>query len=248
MRRQIGVALGAAVLAVAGAVPAAAAMGQGPGHDLPNEPGVNVLAHADTADYSLAFTAHTKKTGDAHGSIDFVDGDVAITNLDLRRLAFMDEDTAASGGCTHGAMIIARGTALYNGVEQVKIWVDLQDRENGDRVRIRAMALKDHDGHDDGGDDHGTTPGGPGGMPGGTPGGGHDDGTDGHTDGHTDGTDGHTDGTDGHTDGTDGHTDGTDGHTDGHEGCSDGGSPWLYRSHWFDVRDVNVNYKGYAKK
>ena len=105
----------------------------------------------------------------------------------------------------------------------MKIWVDLQDRENGDRVRIRAMALKDHDGHDEGGDDHGTAPGGPGGMPGGTPGGGHEDGTDGHTDG-------------------------TDGHTDGHEGCSDGGSPWLYRSHWFDVRDVYVHFKGYMKK
>ncbi len=219
MRRQIGVALGAAALAVAGAVPAAAAMGQGAGHDLPNEPGVNVLAHADTAEYLLAFTAHTNKTGDAHGSIDFVHGDVSLTKLDLSRLAFMDEAAAASGGCTHGAMIIARGTAQYNGVEQVKIWVDLQDRENGDRVRIRAMALKDHDGHDEGGDDHGTSPGGPPGAPGGAPKGGHEDGTDEHTDG-----------------------------TDGHEGCSDGGSPWLYRSHWFDVRDVDVHLKGYMKK
>ncbi|MGA7687904.1 MAG: hypothetical protein WCA29_01580 [Jiangellales bacterium] len=230
MRRQVGVALGAAALAVAGAIPAAAAMGQGPGHDLPNTPGVNVLAHADAADYSLAFTVHTSKSGDAHGSIDFVHGDVSLTKLDLSRLAFMDEAAAASGGCTHGAMIIARGTALYNGTEQVKIWVDLQDRHEGDRVRIRAMALKDHDGHDDGGDDHGTAPGGPGGMRGGTSGGGHEDGTDGHTGGHDEGTDSHEDG------------------TDGHDGCSDGGSPWLYRSHWFDVPDVDVHLKGYMKK
>jgi hypothetical protein len=208
MRKQVGTAIAAAVLAAAGAVPAAAAMGQGPGHDLPNEPGVNVRAHADTADYSLAFTAHTSKSGDAHGSIDFADGDVAITELDLRRLAFMDEETAASGGCTHGAMIIARGTALYNGTEQVRIWVDLQDRDDGDRARIRAMALRDHDGHEDG--------------------------TDGHTDGHEDGTNGYTDG----------HEDGAD----GHDGCSDGGSPWMYRSHWFEVRDVAVHVKGYMRR
>ena len=222
MRRQIGVVLGAVALAVAGTVPAAAAMGQGAGHNLDNAKGVNVLAHADTAEYSLAFTAHTNKTGDAHGSIDFVDGDVEITKLDLRRLAFMDEATAASGGCTHGAMIIARGTAVYNGTEQVKIWVDLQDRDEGDRVRIRAMALKDHDGHDEGGDDHGSEPGHTGGTPGGGPGGGHEDGSVEHDDGTE--------------------------HDDGHEGCSGGGSPWLYRSHWFDVRDVNVNVKGYMKK
>ena len=201
MRKQVAIAIAAAVLAVAGTVPAAAAMGEGPGHDLPNEPGVNVLAHADTADYSLAFTAHTSRSGDAHGSIEFVDGDVAITKLDLRRLAFMDEETAASGGCSHGAMVIARGTALYNGTEPVKVWVDLQDREDGDRARIRAMALTDHDGHDDGGDEHAT---------------------DGHTDGHEDGT-------------------------DGHDGCGEGGSPWLYRSHWLDVRDVAVHVKGYGK-
>jgi hypothetical protein len=231
MRRQILTAVSAGALVIAGAIPAAAAMGQGPGHDLPNEPGVNVLAHADTADYSLAFTAHTSKSGDAHGSIDFQTDGVTLTKLDLSRLALVTAEAAAANGCTHGAMWIARGTALYNGTDEVRVWIDLQDRDEGsDLVRIRAMAMKDHDGHDDGGDDHGSMPGGPGG----TPGGGHEDGTD--------GTDGHTDGTDGHTDGHD-----DDGHDDGHTGCGGGGSPWLYRSHWFAVRDVAVHDKGYAK-
>ena len=231
MRRNIITAVSAAALVIAGAVPAAAAMGQGPGHNLPNEPGVNVLAHADTSDYSLAFTAHTKKSGDAHGSIDFETDGVTLTKLDLHRLALVTAEAAAANGCQHGAMWIARGTALFNGTEQVRVWIDLQDREDeSDLVRIRAMALKDHDGHDDGTDDHATDPGHTGGSPGGSPGGGHDEGTDGHTDGHDEGTDGHD-----------------DGHDDGHGGCG-GGSPWLYRSHWFDVRDVNVNYKGYEKK
>lgn len=222
MRRQILTALSAGALAIAGAIPAAAAMGQGPGHDLPNQPGVNVLAHADTADSSLAFTAHTSKSGDAHGSIDFHTDAVTLTNLDLHRLALVTAEAAAANGCKHGAMWIARGTALYNDTEQVRVWVDLQDRDGaGDLVRIRAMALKDHDGHDDGTDDHGTEPGHPGGTSGGSPGGGHDDGTDGHTDGHD------------------------DGHDDGHTGCGGGGSPWLFRSHWFDVRDVAVLVKGY---
>jgi hypothetical protein len=191
-------------------------MGQGPGHGLPNIEGVNVLAHADTADYSLAFTAHTSKSGDAHGSIDFQTDGVTLTKLDLSRLALVTAEAAAANGCKHGAMWIARGTALYNGTDEVRVWVDLQDRDGAsDLVRIRAMAMKDHDGHDDGGDDHGSMPGGPGG----TPGGGHQDGTDGHDDGHD----------------------------DGHTGCGGGGSLWLYRSHWFDVRDVAVHYKGYAK-
>jgi hypothetical protein len=203
MLRTIGLLISSASLVLAGAVPAPAAMGQGPGHDLPNALGVNVTAHADTAEYVLAFTAHTSKTGVAHGSIDFTAAGVSISNLDLRRLAFMDEETAASGGCDHGAMIIARGSALLGGTEQVKVWVDLQDRDDGDRARIRAMAMTDHEGHD-----HATGPGGAG-SPGGGP--------------------------------------GADGHTDAHGGCSDGGSPWLYRSHWFEVRDVAVHVKGYAR-
>jgi hypothetical protein len=235
MRRNIITAVSAAALVIAGAVPAAAAMGQGPGHGLPNVEGVNVLAHADTSDYSLAFTAHTRKTGDAHGSIDFETDGVTLTKLDLQRLALVTAEAAAANGCKHGEMWIARGTALYNGTEQVRVWIDLQDRDGaGDLVRIRAMALKDHDGHDDGTDDHATDPGHTGGTPGGSPGGGHDEGTD----GHDEGTDGHDEGTDSHD----------DGHDDGHTGCGGGGSPWLYRSHWFDVRDVNVNYKGYEKK
>ncbi len=160
MRKQIGVALGAAALAIAGTIPAAAAMGQGPGHDLDNARGVNVLAHADSADYSLAFTSHTSKKGDAHGSIDFRTDGVALTQLDLHRLAMVTADAAEANGCKHGAMWIARGTALFNGTEQVRVWVDLQDRdETSDLVRIRSMALKDHDGHSDGTDDHGTEPG-----------------------------------------------------------------------------------------
>jgi len=109
----------------------------------------------------------------------------------------MDEETAASGGCTHGAMVIARGTGLFNRTEQVRVWIDLQDREVGDRARIRALAVT----HDD---EHADSP-------------------DGHTDVHT------------------------DVHTDGHEGCSNGGSPWMYRSHWFDVRTM-VHFKGYAAR
>jgi hypothetical protein len=205
MRRALAVLMGCVALVAASALPGVAAMGQGPGHDLANMVGANILAQASTAEYTLAFTGHTNKNGAAHGSVDFVTDGVAITDLDLRRLAFMDEETAASGGCTHGAMVIARGTALFNGTEQVRVWIDLQERDAGDRARIRAMAVKDHDDHDD----------------------------------HADSPDSHTDGP------SDGHT---DGHTDGHDGCSDGGSPWLYRSHWFAVRDVAVHFKGYATR
>jgi hypothetical protein len=233
MRRTIITAVSAAALVIAGAVPAAAAMGQGPGHNLPNELGVNelgvnVLAHADTADYSLAFTSHTSKKGDAHGSIDFDADGVTITKLDLHRLALVTEDAATANGCKHGEMWIARGTALYtgeDGTQEVRVWVDLQDRdEASDLVRIRAMALKDHDGQDDGTDDHGSEPGHTGGTPGG-------------------GGSGHDEGTEGHADGADGHT---DDHDDGHTGCG-GGSPWLFRSHWFEVRDVAVHHKGHMK-
>lgn len=149
--RAIGSA--AAVVAVLAALPSPAfAAGPGPGHDQPNVPGVNVIANAGSdAAVSLAFTGHTGKSGSPHGSIAFRDGDIRLRSLELERLTVVDAAAAAASGCSHGEMIIARGQAQLAGVGTVRVWVDLQDRADGDRarLRIRSAASDHHDGGHD---------------------------------------------------------------------------------------------------
>jgi hypothetical protein len=220
--RSIGGAAAAAALFAAVPSPASAA-GPGPGHDQPNVPGVNVLAKAGSeAAVSLVFTGHTDRQGEAHGSLVFRDGDIRLRTLELERLAVVDDAAAAANGCSHGEMIIARGQAQLAGVGTVKVWVDLQDRPEGDRarVRIRSAASDHHDGgHDtlapdilaDDGHDHED-------PDGHDPGGGHD--------------------------GDDGGHDPGGGH-DGGDGGHDSG--WLYRSHWQSIDAVDVHLKGYQR-
>jgi hypothetical protein len=167
-------AVGAAsALLAASPVPAAGA-GPGPGHDKPNVPGINVMATAGPdAAISLTFTGHTDRNGAAHGSITYRDDDVRLRNLQLERLALVTEEEAIAHGCSHGEIVIARGYAYLAGVGSVRVWVDLQDRPDGDLARVRLRT--DHADHHGG---HGMAAGGP-------AQGGHDDeDPDGHDDGH----------------------------------------------------------------
>jgi hypothetical protein len=118
---------------------------------------LNVIATAGSSPaFSLAFTGHTDKSGLSHGSIDYVNGSVVLSDLQLSKLAVMDEATAAAGGCGHGAMVIARGEAVMRDVGPVRIWVDLQDRDEGDRVRVRVRAAGDDHAEGCGGPEDGT--------------------------------------------------------------------------------------------
>ncbi len=215
-----------ASLAIAGlsgtSVLPAAAAGPGPGHDLPNTPGMNVIATAGSSPaFSLAFTGHTDKSGLSHGSIDYVNGSVVLSDLQLSKLAVMDEETAAAGGCGHGAMVIARGEAVMQDVGPVRIWVDLQDRDEGDRVRVRVRAASDDHAEGCGGHEDGTSHAAPA------------DHTTGPSDGHEEGPDS-------------GHDEGHDsGHDSGHDEGHDSG--WLHRSGWQPVKSVKVIMKGYVR-